>query len=116
MNRGCVGHVQGLRKHFDAVFCVIASRRRLQCLRITGTHCYSASLGGEGFGSSASNPLTGRGHDRNAVLQTCIHSVEIIKVRVSYTLKGEKNPGLTGGQVGGTTLLARSENKLQRQL
>jgi hypothetical protein len=27
-----------------------------------------------------------------------------------------KNPGLTGGQDGGTTLRARLENKLQRQL
>jgi hypothetical protein len=90
MHRLGIDYVQSLGKNLSAVLFPDVLGGCLQRLRVAGAHRNPASLGGEGFGGGAANPLAGGRYNRNPIPQTGIHGAGIIKGTLPAVLGGTR--------------------------
>ena len=78
-----IGHVEGLGEDFHGVLFSDLLRRGLQRLLVARAHGDAAAFGGKGFGRGEAESLTGRGNQRDAILQSHIHreSISVLERR-----------------------------------
>ena len=60
-------------KNFGVVLLSDLLRGSLQGLLVAGAHGDAATLGGEGLGGGAADPLTGSGYESDTIFQAQIH-------------------------------------------